>query len=643
MSHRDCHTCAAFGRPCDRQRPQCTRCLGQGKHCGGYPTALSWDANRTWLNDMRRRGGALQSPGQQAPKERQFTFVMGPSRKRRKPANRNDSKGQCRIQDITQDKSSAALPEAPSTLSAGQPTLLGEDHNGLLDNFGSVDDTPVESFLLNSEISDDAQLNDLLDAVENFDQAVIGGPAQDPGINAIYETENAPHFQSFSLHEDFIAPPLEKELSAYENQEARLPDPIFTDKPCVTAPLRPLPGMIHQHEDLLTMYNTSFCILPLTADMNLNPFRIRQRDNLPSPSFVAHAVLALSCQHLNHLTGGWATKAVEHRSKADLMLAAALSGREYPNSLGDILDAILIMITQDCALSALGTWNVHLRRALEALNAAGAVAALDDTRVQSQVAMLVWWDATLALVSRHGCMFDMAYVNRLLEEEKHNKWSFYDITGCPGEMVRCLVELACLAKQAEIGASYTWLTFDTGPVSIIEERLNSMKPDTFGDSDTIITDDGATENEEEEVFHAHQDQLQCIEAWRLALLLYIQRVFMWDRMGSRPPKVRLLVRSLLNCVSSCRRTSQTQKQMLLPVFLAGSECFDEAMRQVARGYCDWWVHRSHYYMFDSVSTLLDEVWAGMSDQASNVWWGGVIDEKTKKGTQAETGAQFLFG
>lgn len=38
----DCHTCQAFKRHCDRQRPRCSVCATSGDNCGGYVQALSW-------------------------------------------------------------------------------------------------------------------------------------------------------------------------------------------------------------------------------------------------------------------------------------------------------------------------------------------------------------------------------------------------------------------------------------------------------------------------------------------------------------------------------------------------------------------------------------------------------------------------
>lgn len=149
------------------------------------------------------------------------------------------------------------------------------------------------------------------------------------------------------------------------------------------------------------------------------------------------------------------------------------------------------------------------------------------------------------------------------------------------------------------------------------------------------------EEEYEKQIHDQQDRYHCAEAWRYALLIYVERVFKWNRQQQcRPCSIAQLVRETLDHVRSCRRTSQTQKQLLLPVFLAGSETTDADMRRLVKGYCKHWAEESRYNMFDSVSLLLDEIWVASPSQ----WWGATIDGKTRTSTRpSQTVTQFLFG
>lgn len=210
-----------------------------------------------------------------------------------------------------------------------------------------------------------------------------------------------------------------------------------------------------------------------------------------------------------------------------------------------------------------------------------------------------------------------------------------------------LVKLAELAKQREIAARMAWLSFDQSPVTTIEREIRHWESSHFAEVDIqdidIIAEvlQGADfKTDVEETLNSKQDRHHCAEAWRYALLIYIARVFHWDRESHRTSELALLVRKTLDHVRSCRRTSQTQKQLLLPVFLAGSETADEEMRRFVREYCQWWATRSRYNMFNSAALLLEEIW---EKGHAYGWWGSVIDQKTRHGEAGEAGIQFLLG
>lgn len=242
-------------------------------------------------------------------------------------------------------------------------------------------------------------------------------------------------------------------------------------------------------------------------------------------------------------------------------------------------------------------------------------------------------------MSRQGTVFSQQYLDHIAREEKDDRWSFYDLTGCPSDLVIYIFRLAQLAQQSEIASSMTWLTFDLSPVIEIESQLRTWKQSSFTAPEYSTTDDSYHDSgrDSESTFHARQDRHHVAEAWRHALLLYIERIFRWDRSQTRPRAIQQLARLTLNHVRCCRRTSQMQKQLLLPVFLAGSETGDEEMQSLVRGYCHWWGKRSRYNMFHSVPALLEDIWGGSK------WWGVVVDEKTKGAIGEGVSMQFLFG
>lgn len=222
----------------------------------------------------------------------------------------------------------------------------------------------------------------------------------------------------------------------------------------------------------------------------------------------------------------------------------------------------------------------------------------------------------------------------LVRWEKEDNWSFFDLTGCPGDLLAHLFELAELARQSEIALSMKWITFNMTPVVEIEEKLTRWHYTSPANEDA--TEPSETETERQ--FHEHQDRYHCAEAWRYALLLYLESVFKRDH-PRRSAAITRLARKTLDHTRCCRRTSQTQKQLLLPVFLAGSETSDAEMRDYVKDYCTHWAAKSGYSMFSSVPVLLDEVWN------SGKWWGAVVDGKTRSQglIQSESPMQVLLG
>lgn len=249
------------------------------------------------------------------------------------------------------------------------------------------------------------------------------------------------------------------------------------------------------------------------------------------------------------------------------------------------------------------------------------------------------WDATLALISRQGPIMSQTYLDFLVRWEREDQWSFFDLTGCPRDLLVHLYELADLAKQKEIASSMKYLSFDMAPIAEAERKITAWKNDAVPPTEEPDdAEDSLSDEQAESQFHSQQDRYHCAEAWRYALLLYIERVFKCGVHHRRPRSISRLVRLTVDHVRCGRRTSQTQKQLLLPVFLAGSEAADEEMREFVKEYCRYWAEKSRYEMFSSVPVLLEEIWA------TDGWWGSVIDKKTRSAVQGQVvGTQFLFG
>jgi len=92
--------------------------------------------------------------------------------------------------------------------------------------------------------------------------------------------------------------------------------------------------------------DTDLCILPLTSDLALNPFRIR--GFAPEESqLLLQSVLALCSQHQVNIGNTRPTEALEKRAQVSGMLSQALQSEELTNKNGSLLEAILILFTLD--------------------------------------------------------------------------------------------------------------------------------------------------------------------------------------------------------------------------------------------------------------------------------------------------------
>ena len=105
----------------------------------------------------------------------------------------------------------------------------------------------------------------------------------------------------------------------------------------------------------------------------------------------------------------------------------------------------------------------------------------------------------------------------------------------------------------------------------------------------------------------------------------------------RPFTTMRPVCKIMDYVRCCRKRSLVQKQLLLPMFLAGSEVAEHEMRLFVREYCEWWKEQSRYNMFSSVLTLLEQIWQENDSAPYMEWWG------SKTTCRGQDSLQFLFG
>ncbi|EME89569.1 uncharacterized protein MYCFIDRAFT_18145, partial [Pseudocercospora fijiensis CIRAD86] len=168
----------------------------------------------------------------------------------------------------------------------------------------------------------------------------------------------------------------------------------------------------------------------------------------------------------------------------------------------------------------------------------------------------------------------------------------------------------------------TWATFNDAKVLEIEEDLR--RAETHIPAAFNISDGDSSERVQQKL-----DSVACVQAWKFALLLYSERVFHWEReVGRQSAQITALARQTLDTVRSCRPPYAIQKQVLLPVFIAGSELDDSYSRQFVQQYCETWQAKTRYQLFRDSLGLLRTIWSRRDRCGGdvNVWWGSVLPE-----------------
>jgi hypothetical protein len=215
-------------------------------------------------------------------------------------------------------------------------------------------------------------------------------------------------------------------------------------------------------------------------------------------------------------------------------------------------------------------------------------------------------------------------------------WDIHVLSGVPRDLFQYFRELALLASEREQISRMRYAKFDTTRVLELEQAVQAYTIPEYIPHGML---DETTDNDE--TIHSWHDYCSASNAWKYALLLYLARVLKWDRTScARLPEATSLSRLVLDGIRSCRPSSSLRKQLLFPLFLAGSEAVDSYTRKFVQDYCKEWYQNCRYAMFIEALDLLQEIWAEKDRDKNNhaVWWGGVIETKQQLG-----GSAILFG
>lgn len=380
--------------------------------------------------------------------------------------------------------------------------------------------------------------------------------------------------------------------------------------------------------------DAELCTLPLTFDFSANPFRCNS-DPSQGPQYLLHALLAFSIQHVSRL-GNLACKDLTDQQIASYRYSANNQSTIELIFAGDstkhfVVDTILILFALDTLTSAAGPWYSRLSDAFQKLETLGGVNAVaSSSRFQAQIAMFVWWDCSISLISRSQPVFPSSYYDFVLSCDD-SSWSIFTISGVPRQLFQYFRELLQLAYEKEQISSLRYATFDMSRVRELEQYIQEY-------SDEGCEMYGACADEE--TVQSAYDYYHASNTWKYALLLYICRVFNWDRTSSASmAQISSLSRQLLDSARCCRPESSLQKQFLIPIFLAGAEATGAYSRNFARDYCEGWYRKSRYNMFIEAAHLMEEIWRQKDahDGASGIWWGSLIEPRRPNASE------FLFG
>ncbi|KAK8170114.1 fungal-specific transcription factor domain-containing protein [Phyllosticta citrichinensis] len=635
----DCFSCAAIGRRCDRLRPLCHACLQTGTACRGFPTTLSWQHKRSNISQgagaarnakksdvPSKQGASPISVSRRDASVQSFKFVTArPWKQQRKssaaksPCEKDSCSQSPGSTEMQSDNSPVDIATVESDATTGSPTTSKPQDNVPLqaqDALLSFMDSEVHHQPLNpvQVLESSTSIFSLLDNESNLSNQGL------PDLDAFTWDQIPTNFGILPELEDSIG------CSLFSQQAPVVPNASVPSPS--TAPLYKKLFYPEKVSELLNLYDREFCSLPLTHDIAANPFRVGKNTSSGS-KLLLNAILALSSYHLSRMEPTWQDDAHSYKESTDRLLQENFADESDDQLKSSLLDAVLTVFTLESAQSAFGFWPDRLKKALKILNRMGIESLRSSSRLRAQTAMLLWWDSTIALISRRGLIFPSSYLSLLAEYDKCDEWSFFQVSGCSLELVLCLTKLGQLAVEKEIASMMNWVRFEERPIDEIESTLEKMK---FPDSNSPM--------DSEEDVQRERDNLHCTEAWRNALLLYSSRVFRWDRQSKPPAKLSRYARIVLDHTKSCRRTSTVQKQLLLPVFLAGVELSDSEARGFCQEYCQWWSQKCRYEMFSTVSYLLHEFWEekDKSRDSASLWWGSMIDRKTPSLTN-----QFLFG
>ncbi|KAL6415156.1 hypothetical protein AUP68_01701 [Ilyonectria robusta] len=262
-------------------------------------------------------------------------------------------------------------------------------------------------------------------------------------------------------------------------------------------------------ERLVTRYDEEFCVLPLTYNFDANPFR-RDPETIKTSELLLHSVLTCSYKHVARDAGSFFPEAFHHWEQAMRLLAEIEEQTDFTSFEPAVLDSILILMSLDCATSADGPWPYHLQRAHKMLETMEQLHIPNTPRVKAQIGMLVWWDVTLALTRRQGCILSESTIMGQLDSTDGSNPALYNMAGCPKDLFMYMVRLGDYSREFELAFTMKYVEFDMELVLAAEKGIREWSVPQMDDSNLLTDPEEA--HELDDLAQQRQDEIHCAEA-----------------------------------------------------------------------------------------------------------------------------------
>ena len=357
----------------------------------------------------------------------------------------------------------------------------------------------------------------------------------------------------------------------------------------------------------LSCFHSCFAYTTITYDVKVNPWNAclpSIHEDVPCARYAAIALAQRQQGHLQQKPEG--TSILRLKSKALSLFASKLEDLSFEGGLS----TALLLIALDYAESGVSNWIIHLQGAYRILESHGGIALAESRpNVRAQLAMLLWYDVSAALLSRCGPVFPRSYVQALMEWQDDREWSMLALNGLPDGMFLDMHELAQTAALRK--------NTDFENVDAVIDRISAVK---------ILPG-------------VDRHQASMCHVWKLFLLLYCARVF--PRSSRLSPAVEETVEShhedtnphslgmkILGIVAEIPDDSNYQKQCLLPIIVAACEISAASLpyRKIALRYAEVWKERSGMWVFKSCLQFMGGVWARNDTHSV----GGEVDDTSQQ-------------